>query len=125
MYVSNDILSIIYSYITTDELSIYGNVEGLNIQKKYNILKYTIWAMNWTSQYGHVDVLEWWKNSGLELKYNDFAMDLASEDGHINVLDWWKNSGLELKYTDDAMLYASYCGHINVLEWWKNSGLKN
>jgi hypothetical protein len=51
--------------------------------------------MDWASQYGHVEVLEWWKNSGLECKWSDAAMDGASRD--VEVLEWWKNSGLEWK----------------------------
>jgi len=72
---------------------------------------------------GHVDALEWWKSSGLELKYSSDAMYWASENGHVDVLEWWKSSGLPLKYTMCAINHASRCGHVDVLEWWKNSGL--
>ncbi|RKP17230.1 hypothetical protein ROZALSC1DRAFT_24408 [Rozella allomycis CSF55] len=80
--------------------------------------------MNWASQNGHLNVLEWWKNSGVELKWSEDAMDWAGRDVHIDVLDWWKKSGLELKWSEDAMDLASEYGHLNVLEWWKKSGLE-
>jgi ankyrin repeat protein len=86
--------------------------------------KYTDYALNWASQEGHINVLEWWKKSNLKLKYTDHALDWASLHGHINVLEWWKKSNLKLKYTSRALNWASESGHINVLEWWKNSGLK-
>ncbi|KAI9218489.1 hypothetical protein BC828DRAFT_407539 [Blastocladiella britannica] len=41
--------------------------------------------MDWASRNGHVDVLEWWRNSGLELTYSEDAMDWASKNGHVDV----------------------------------------
>jgi len=35
--------------------------------------------MDIASQYDNFDVLEWWKNSGLELKFNQNAMNWASK----------------------------------------------
>ncbi|KAI9217509.1 hypothetical protein BC828DRAFT_418058 [Blastocladiella britannica] len=78
--------------------------------------------MDDASRNGHVDVLEWWRNSGLELKYTRQAMDDASCNGHVDVLEWWRHSGLELKYTHQAMDQASNKGHINVLSWWQQGG---
>ncbi len=54
--------------------------------------------INWASSYGHVQVLEWFKNSGYEFKYNQRAINMASNNGHIQVLEWFKNSGYEFKY---------------------------
>ncbi|KAI9215993.1 hypothetical protein BC828DRAFT_409924 [Blastocladiella britannica] len=69
--------------------------------------------MDWASKNGHVNVLDWWRNSGLKLQYSYQAMDWASANGHVNVLDWWRDSGLELKYTHQAMDDASMNSHTN------------
>jgi hypothetical protein len=87
-------------------------------------LKYNSWILNDINPKEHINVFNWWRNSGLELKYSEGALNNASSNGDINILDWWRNSGLELKYSKDALNWASFNGHINVLEWWFNSGLE-
>ena len=75
----------------------------LILGKKYNLsniddLKYILNNINpstnglidWASENGHVNVLEWFKNSGYEFKYTSNAIDWASENGHVNVLKWFK-----------------------------------
>jgi hypothetical protein len=102
-----------------------GKVDILEWWKNSGLeLKYSEFALFWASFKGKIEVLEWWKNSGLELKYNESALDWASTYGKVEVLKWWKNSGLELKYTEDAFDWASRNGEAEVLEWWKNSGLE-
>ena len=78
--------------------------------------------INNASKNGHIQVLEWFKNSGYEFKYDEWAINNASDNGHIQVLEWFKNSGYEFKYNEWAINYASNNGHIKVLEWFKNSG---
>lgn len=87
-------------------------------------LVYSYYAVDVASENGYIDVLNWWKDSGLYLEYLESAMDRASRNGRINVLIWWKNSGLKLKYSTNAMNWASANGLIDVLNWWKNSGLE-
>src|SRR5271154_5506634 len=58
------------------------------------------------------------------LNIYDYSMDLASKNGHVNVLQWWKDSGLVLIYDYTAMEWASENGRVNVLQWWKDSGLE-
>uniref|UniRef100_A0A6C0EB81 Ankyrin repeat protein n=1 Tax=viral metagenome TaxID=1070528 RepID=A0A6C0EB81_9ZZZZ len=90
--------------------------------KIYKIV-YTNIPVDYASKMCNLNVLEWWKKSGLPLKYSEKALDNASKHGHINVLEWWFNNNLPLKYTKCAIDNASRHGHINVLEWWINSNL--
>jgi hypothetical protein len=78
--------------------------------------------INNASKYGHIKVLEWFKNSGYELKYNNDAIISACGSGHIQVLEWFKNFGYKFKYNwtslDDLDL------DDRDLEWFINSGYK-
>ena len=113
-----------YKYLI-DYASENGRLDTLEWWKKSDIkLIYSHLAIDLASGNGHSNILDWWKKSGLELKYKNSAIKRASANGHSIILDWWKNSGLELKYTNDAIDNASMNGHIDVLEWWKNSGLE-
>lgn len=85
--------------------------------------RYTSEAMDYASKYGHINVLEWFKNSGMKMKYTHDSMNFASENGQIIVLNWWKQHAMEseekLKYDNHAIDFASMNGHIDILEWWK------
>jgi hypothetical protein len=107
----------------------FGRTDILEMWKNKNthpphIHSYSSETLSIASYRGHVNVLEWWKNSGLFLKYYNDSLLGPCRCGHINVLEWWKNSGLQLKYDKSTLNIASYYGHINVLDWWKNSGLQ-
>ena len=74
---------------------------------------------------GHIQVLEWFKNSGYEFKYSKNAIIWASKNKKIQVLEWFKNSGYEFKYSKYAINEACYNEHIKILEWFiKNHNVK-
>jgi hypothetical protein len=86
--------------------------------------KYDNYAISYASKSGNIKVLEWFKNSGYEFKYDVRAINWASDKGNIKVLEWFKNSKYEFKYSEWAINNASMRGHVEVLEWFKNSGYK-
>ncbi|KAI9321943.1 hypothetical protein DFJ73DRAFT_803092 [Zopfochytrium polystomum] len=78
--------------------------------------------VDYASQFGHVPLLQWFKESCLPIRYTSAALTTACGNGHTRVLDWWKASGLELKY--DAGTIINRCMYNReMLDWWWNSGL--
>lgn len=61
--------------------------------------------------------------SFLNKEYTSEAIDGASKAGFIQVLDWWRDSGLALRYTEAALEHASSKGKIEVLEWWRKASI--
>jgi len=59
--------------------------------------------MDEASANNHVDVLKWWKSSGLELKWTKGAMDFATLGDHVDILQWWKKRGLEMKWSHSVV----------------------
>ncbi|KAI9218375.1 hypothetical protein BC828DRAFT_407649 [Blastocladiella britannica] len=111
--------------LSPNRASELGWTEALQVRRSLALpFTYTILAMDWASWNGHINVLNWWHNTGLKLKYSENAMDWVSMNGHVDVLDWWRHSGLELRYSNRAIDWASENGHVDVLEWWRNSGFK-
>jgi hypothetical protein len=71
--------------------------------------------------YGHVQVLEWFKNSGYVFKNIKKSIYIACFYGHVQLLEWFKKSGFKIKYDKEAVFCASENGHAQILEWFKNS----
>jgi hypothetical protein len=88
---------------------------------KNNKVLYKNYIIVNASIYGHIEVLEWFKNSGYEFKYDVNAIKLASPQGHIQVLEWFKNSGYEFKYDKDAICWAYKFKQIKILKFFSNN----
>ena len=113
---------VLYAGDIINNACLYGHVQVLEWFKNSGYeFNYYIYPIYYASHNGHIQVLEWFKNSGLEFKYNEWAINQASKYGHIKVLEWFKNSGYEFKYDECAINCASGTGHIQILEWFKNS----
>uniref|UniRef100_A0A6C0ECJ4 Ankyrin repeat protein n=1 Tax=viral metagenome TaxID=1070528 RepID=A0A6C0ECJ4_9ZZZZ len=113
-----------YNYVTS--LCESGKLNILDYLFKHNkITEYHDISLDLASRNDHINILEWWYNSGLPLplKCSERALELASAKGHVNILEWWKKSGLPLEYDENVLRYASNNKNINVLDWWLNSGL--
>ncbi|KAI9324939.1 hypothetical protein DFJ73DRAFT_870918 [Zopfochytrium polystomum] len=70
-----------------------------------------------------VEILQWWKDSGLDFAYSNRAIESACSKGRVDLLQWWKDSGLPLKYDARAMELAYNGGRTAVLvsDWTRKS----
>jgi hypothetical protein len=80
--------------------------------------------MDAASANGNVAVLQWWKESGLELKWSEYALYQASQNGHVHVLQWWEDSGLEMGEMWASMRSAVLGSELDdyegaVRDWWE------
>ncbi|KAL3465945.1 hypothetical protein BJX64DRAFT_33378 [Aspergillus heterothallicus] len=113
--------------------AIYGNPKILTWWRDAPALpnkEYIADAMDGASRAGFVDVLEWWRNSGLELRYTEKALEAASAEGRVAVLDWWKKAAQVSSFTrpiplkvGKSVLLAAQSGRTASLAWWDASGI--
>ena len=93
--------------------------------KKFN-LEITDRYINNACGLNKIDILEWWKNMGLDIKYNyngGVLFDTASVNGHLDVLEWLLKNEFSVKcLTRWTINDVSRNGHVNVLEWWFKHG---
>ncbi|KAL5358485.1 hypothetical protein BJX96DRAFT_146678 [Aspergillus floccosus] len=113
--------------------AIYGNPTILTWWRDAPSLpnkEYIADAMDGASRAGFINVLEWWRTSGLELRYTERALEAASAEGRVAVLDWWKNASatappskpIPLK-VGKSVLLAAQSGRTASLAWWDASGI--
>ncbi|ORZ33347.1 hypothetical protein BCR44DRAFT_1501249 [Catenaria anguillulae PL171] len=89
-------------------------------------------SLDAASERGQVAVLEWiMTRSGLKYTYTKRALDRATANGHLDVLGWRRDSGLELKMDtlslDICVQYLSMAWGSTLVpvvkRWWNASGL--
>jgi len=113
--------------------AIYGNPKILTWWRDAAALptkEYIADAVDGASRAGFVNVLEWWRTSGLELRYTERALESASAEGRVDVLEWWKNASanappdkpIPLK-VGKSVLLAAQSGSTASLAWWDASGI--
>ncbi len=78
---------------------------------------YNEYSIGYACKNGHINILEWFKNNESQFKYDEYAINVASANGHVHILDWFKNNNIKLKYDKDAIIYASKNGHVHILDW--------
>ncbi|KAL4922447.1 hypothetical protein BDW62DRAFT_207720 [Aspergillus aurantiobrunneus] len=113
--------------------AIYGNPKILTWWRDAPALpnkEYIADAMDGASRAGFVNVLEWWRTSGLELRYTERALESASAEGRVGVLDWWKKAAETTSRTrplllkvGKSVLLAAQSGRTASLAWWDASGI--
>jgi len=89
--------------------------------------QYDTEALNGASGRGFIQVLEWWRRSGLPLKYTEAAFEGASSKGHLHVLEWWREAFIQdptiAPKPGRALLAAAQWGQTAVMRWWEDSGI--
>ncbi|KAH1494914.1 hypothetical protein LV164_008505 [Aspergillus fumigatus] len=113
--------------------AIYGNPKVLTWWQETPALPnkdYSADAMDGASRAGFVEVLEWWRTSGLELRYTERALESASAEGRVAVLEWWKNASANAPPSNPiplkvgkSVLLAAQSGRVESLAWWDASGI--
>lgn len=113
--------------------AIYGNPNILTWWQDTPALpnkEYIADAMDGASRAGFIDVLEWWRSSGLELRYTERALEAASAEGRIAVLEWWKRAATTAPVTNPvplkvgkSVLLAAQSGRAESIAWWDSSGI--
>ncbi|WPG98467.1 Hypothetical protein R9X50_00125800 [Acrodontium crateriforme] len=81
------------------------------------------------STHGQVDILQLWHElKGSKMIFDNQVLVGATKNGHVNVLEWWKKSGLKVEYKTCDVEEALEDGHegergMEVRRWWARSGL--
>lgn len=60
----------------------------------------------------------------MAFEYNEEALSNASKNGHIQILEWFENSGFELKYNKNVKKNAEIHGYNHILKWLEKIELK-
>lgn len=124
-----------------DKASVFGRTEILEFWRtspSFLTKEYNAEALDGASRAGFVNVLEWWRSSGLPLRFTEQALESASSLGHLAVLEWWKSQSTTVDDTTSSgvdntntirlkpgksISFATQNGHTEVVRWWVQSGI--
>jgi hypothetical protein len=75
------------------------------------------------AQNGQVAAVRWWDTSGIPYSHGELVAKIASAYGHVNVLETWKELKGEkfaMSFDYTVLVGPTKNGFVKVLEWWKN-----
>lgn len=81
------------------------------------------------STHGHVDILQLWHDiKGSKMIFDNQVLVGATKSGNVEVLEWWKKSGLQVEYKTCDVEEALEDGDegergMQVRRWWARNGL--
>ncbi|KAI5292328.1 hypothetical protein KEM52_006432 [Ascosphaera acerosa] len=80
------------------------------------------------SNHGHVHVLQLWLElNGASMIFDNQVLVGATKNGYVDVLAWWKRSGLHVEYKtcdiEEALEDAVAGSEDAVRRWWEDNGL--
>ncbi|KAK5166825.1 uncharacterized protein LTR77_007554 [Saxophila tyrrhenica] len=81
------------------------------------------------STHGHVDILQVWHElKGSKIIFDNQVLVGATKSGNVDVLEWWKTSGLKVEYKTCDIEEALEDGDegergVEVRRWWARNGL--
>jgi hypothetical protein len=79
------------------------------------------------AQNGQAATIRWWDTSGIPYSHSEAVAKIASTYGHINVLETWKDLKGEkfaTSFDNQVLVNPTKNGFVKVLEWWKNQTLE-
>jgi hypothetical protein len=78
-------------------------------------------SLIWASQHGQVEVIRWWEDSGIPVAHGDSVLKMASRWGHVAVLELWRQlkGDDKLTFDEDVLIQPTVHKHIDVLDWWR------
>ena len=79
-------------------------------------------SIQYATQNGRLEVLRWWHTSGIPVCASDSVPTIASRWGHVGVLELWRQLKGDEKIVseEEALLQATIHQYVDVLEWWKS-----
>lgn len=80
------------------------------------------------STHGHVAVLGlWFRLKGSKMIFDNQVLVGATKNGHVDVLEWWRRSGLRVEFKtcdiEEALEDAVSGAEERVRRWWERNGL--